>query len=419
MDGEDAVRASSRTSCEGTCHLVDDGASVVSPAPVDAPDPQRGDQPEELRRSLAAMVTGRAKATAARDEIVKSWQRSLEFGLRPDHVLIPPDATFDGDSLLGRAAGPVIDQLVTDIGDEPFALVLTDASGLVMYRRVRDRALAARLDAVLLAPGFVYAEEVAGTNGIGTSLSQRQAALVTGGEHFSDSLTELVCAASPVFDPSSGELLGAVDITSFAPSANALMMPLTRRAARDIEQRLVDASGVADRLLLQRFLQDRKGIREPAVYVGERRLVANSAADHLVAAADEELLRDHARRILATPPPQERDGRPVRLSSGRTFTVSGDVILDGSIPVGVVLRLRPAEAAQADRRDRKSFGWDSLTPTEWSVAEQVATGLTNREAAERLFLSPHTVGFHLRTIYRKLEIGSRVELARLMVEHRS
>ncbi|MFI5040605.1 MAG: LuxR C-terminal-related transcriptional regulator [Acidimicrobiales bacterium] len=366
------------------------------------------------------MVTGRAKVIAARDEIVQSWWRSLAFGLRPDQVLIPPDASFDEDSLLCRAAGPVIDQLVTDIGDEPFALVLTDAAGRVMFRRVRDRALAAGLDAVLLAPGFVYAEEVAGTNGIGTSLAQRRPALVTGDEHFADSLTELVCAASPVFDPTSGELLGAVDITSFAPSANALMMPLTRRAARDIEQRIVDASGVADRLLLQRFLQDRKGIREPAVYVGERTLVANSAADHLVAAADEELLREDARRILATPSPRGPDGHPLRLSSGRVFAISGDVISDGSIPVGVVLRLRPLEADQADRRSsRKSFGWDSLTPTEWSVAEHVATGLTNREAAERLFLSPHTVGFHLRTIYRKLDIGSRVDLARLMVEHRS
>jgi transcriptional regulator of acetoin/glycerol metabolism/DNA-binding CsgD family transcriptional regulator len=373
-----------------------------------------------LRQSLSAMVTDRAKAAAARDEIVQSWQRSLGFGLRPDQVLIPPDASFDADSLLRRAADPVIDQLVTDIGDEPFALVLTDAAGRVISRQVRDRTLAAHLDAVLLAPGFVYAEQVAGTNGIGTSLSQRQAALVVGGEHFADSLTNLVCAASPVFDPTSGEMLGAIDITSAAPRANALMMPLTRRAARDIEQRLVDASGLADRLLVQRFLQDRKGIRGPAVYVGERRLVANSAADHLISAADEELLRDQSRRILATPSARASDQPALRLASGRVVAISGEVIFDGNIPVGVVIRLGPVEVGEAvGRSSRNSFGWGSLSPTEWSVAEQVGTGLTNREAAERLFLSPHTVGFHLRTIYRKLEIGSRVELARLMAEHPS
>jgi DNA-binding CsgD family transcriptional regulator len=393
---------------------VDDGAL----ARISTPGPDREVQPA-LGRSLGALVTGRAEA-AARDEIVQSWQRSLAFGLRPDHVLIPPDASFDGDSLLGRAASPVIDQLVGDIGDEPFALVLTDAAGRVIDRQVRDRALAAGLDAVLLAPGFVYAEQVAGTNGIGTSLSQRQTALVSGSEHFADSLTDLVCAATPVFDPTSGELLGAIDITSFAPSANPLMMPLTRRAARDIEQRIIDASGAADRMLLQRFLQDRKGIRQPAVYVSERRLVANSAADRLVGPADEDLLRDHARRILAAPSPRRLDGQPLQLSTGQVFATGGDVILDGSLPVGVVLRLRPLEPDQPNLRSgRAPFGWDSLTPTERSVAEQVATGLTNRETAERLFLSPHTVGFHLRGIYRKLDIGSRVELTRLVVERRS
>ena len=398
---------------------MDDGTSVFPAAQSAAPGPALTDQPAAFGRPLGALVTDRAEA-GSRDEIVQSWRRSLEFGLSPDHVLIPPDASFDGDSLLGRVADTVIDQLVGDIGDEHFALLLTDAAGRVIDRRVRDRTLAAALDAVLLAPGFVYAEQVAGTNGIGLSLSQRQAALVTGSEHFADSLTDLVCAASPVFDPTSGELLGAVDITSFAATANPLMMPLMRRAARDIEQRIVDGSGLADRLLLQRFLQDRKAVREPAVYVGERRLVANSAADHLVASADEQLLRDQARRILAAASPRALDRQVLQLSSGLAFATRGDVILDGSVPVGVVVRLLPMEPDQSDvRPDRSSFGWDSLTPTEWSVAELVATGLTNRETAEHLFLSPHTVGFHLRGIYRKLEIGSRVELTRLVVERRS
>jgi DNA-binding CsgD family transcriptional regulator len=51
------------------------------------------------------------------------------------------------------------------------------------------------------------------------------------------------------------------------------------------------------------------------------------------------------------------------------------------------------------------------------VVELVAQGLTNREAGERLFLSHHTVGFHLRSIFSKLGVNSRVELTRLAVEH--
>jgi hypothetical protein len=47
------------------------------------------------------------------------------------------------------------------------------------------------------------------------------------------------------------------------------------------------------------------------------------------------------------------------------------------------------------------------------VAELVVDGLTNRGVGARLFLSPHTVDFHLRQIYRRLGVRSRVELARL------
>jgi DNA-binding NarL/FixJ family response regulator len=58
-------------------------------------------------------------------------------------------------------------------------------------------------------------------------------------------------------------------------------------------------------------------------------------------------------------------------------------------------------------------GWAALTTSELSVARLVADGLTNREVAERLFVSPHTVSSHLRHVFSKLGINSRVELARL------
>jgi len=56
-----------------------------------------------------------------------------------------------------------------------------------------------------------------------------------------------------------------------------------------------------------------------------------------------------------------------------------------------------------------------LTVSELRVAEVVAEGLTNREVGERLYLSRHTVDFHLRQIYRKLGVSSRVALTRFVV----
>jgi DNA-binding CsgD family transcriptional regulator len=66
---------------------------------------------------------------------------------------------------------------------------------------------------------------------------------------------------------------------------------------------------------------------------------------------------------------------------------------------------------------RPSEGWESLTESELRVARLVAEGAKNREAAARLFLSPHTVSTHLRHCFAKLGINSRVELVRVALEY--
>jgi DNA-binding CsgD family transcriptional regulator len=63
--------------------------------------------------------------------------------------------------------------------------------------------------------------------------------------------------------------------------------------------------------------------------------------------------------------------------------------------------------------DRPAVGWAALTDSELGVARLVAEGLTNREVAERLFVSPHTVNSHLRQVFAKLGVKSRVALTRL------
>ncbi|MFC7381690.1 helix-turn-helix transcriptional regulator [Sphaerisporangium rhizosphaerae] len=66
--------------------------------------------------------------------------------------------------------------------------------------------------------------------------------------------------------------------------------------------------------------------------------------------------------------------------------------------------------------ERPVTGWASLTDTERTVSLLVTQGWTNRRVAEQMFISVHTVAFHLRQIFRKLGIGSRVELTRLVLE---
>jgi DNA-binding CsgD family transcriptional regulator len=67
---------------------------------------------------------------------------------------------------------------------------------------------------------------------------------------------------------------------------------------------------------------------------------------------------------------------------------------------------RPAAA------ERAATTWESLSSVERAIAALVAQGMTNRQIATRVRLSPHTVNYHLRGMFRKLDVSSRAELVR-------
>jgi DNA-binding CsgD family transcriptional regulator len=71
--------------------------------------------------------------------------------------------------------------------------------------------------------------------------------------------------------------------------------------------------------------------------------------------------------------------------------------------------------AEIERLGVRSVAQRGLTPVEADIARLVASGLTNREIADRVFLSPKTVEANLSRIYRKLDVRSRAELVASLV----
>jgi DNA-binding CsgD family transcriptional regulator len=84
----------------------------------------------------------------------------------------------------------------------------------------------------------------------------------------------------------------------------------------------------------------------------------------------------------------------------------------GAAPWAERARAELRASGQTARR-RGPSSTDELTAQELQIAHFVAEGLSNREVAAQLFLSPRTIDFHLRNVFRKLGIRSRTELARL------
>jgi DNA-binding CsgD family transcriptional regulator len=74
--------------------------------------------------------------------------------------------------------------------------------------------------------------------------------------------------------------------------------------------------------------------------------------------------------------------------------------------------------AELDRISGRPSRSGALTPTEARVAEAVAAGRSNAEAAHELFMSPKTVEWNLSKIYKKLHVRSRVELAAKLAKAR-
>jgi DNA-binding CsgD family transcriptional regulator len=82
--------------------------------------------------------------------------------------------------------------------------------------------------------------------------------------------------------------------------------------------------------------------------------------------------------------------------------------------VGQVLR-EHGVSRRVVGKPRPQTGVDSLTDSELKVAHLVAAGATNRDVAQKLSLSPHTVNSHLRNAFGKLGIRSRAQVGRLII----
>jgi transcriptional regulator of acetoin/glycerol metabolism len=242
-----------------------------------------------IRARSSFLVDDRVNDGSVRDVILASWTRSREWSIDVDGAALSAFDT-ESDSLLVRAARPVLDSVADELAGEPVSVILTDAEGVVLERRTGDSALSQALDRIWLAPGFSYSEKFVGTNGIGTALEGRGPAEVFGHEHYVEPLAQFACAGAPVWHPVNGKLLGVIDLTCWRQDAGRFMSTAVARIARQIEGALLDQSGPRELALLHDYLTACRRSSGAVLAVSPDLVMSNDRARELIDPADQATL---------------------------------------------------------------------------------------------------------------------------------
>ena len=234
-----------------------------------------------------------------RDTILASWRRSREWHVAADRIDLSYVRDPDLDTPLARTALPVLRNLRENLQGELVSVILTDAHGVALSRLTADHDLERHLDRVQLAPGFSYAEEFAGTNGIGTALESGQAAHVFGHEHYAEHLEDLACAAVPVRHPISGKAVGAINLTCWRKDAGRLLIALAQSTARQVTQGLLDDSSAGEFQLLREYLRACRHTGGFVFALTSDMVLMNDQARDTLDPGDQAALLGHAAQALA------------------------------------------------------------------------------------------------------------------------
>jgi sigma-54 dependent transcriptional regulator, acetoin dehydrogenase operon transcriptional activator AcoR len=235
-----------------------------------------------------------------RDTILASWWRSRRSRVAADRIALSYIRDPDLDTPLTRSAMPVLRSLRDALDGQPISVILTDADGLVLTRMAADTELDRHLDGVQLAPGFSYAEESVGTNGIGTALEGGRPMHVFGHEHYAEHLEDLACAGVPIKHPITGRTVGAVDLTCWRKDADPLLIALAKTTADQIIQALLTDSSAQEVQLLQEYLRACKRTSGIVLALNPDVVMLNDYARQVLDPADQSVLLGQAAQALGS-----------------------------------------------------------------------------------------------------------------------
>jgi GAF domain len=210
-----------------------------------------------LRRAHTIALDTGVPPQAVRPIVSDSWRRSVAAGVDPENPaprMLDVKRTAERlaihpvGALLSRISGLLREALV----ESGYFVAFSDADGVLLWTDGPSRALRSAV-APRFLPGFLCSEAGVGTNAIGTALVLDQPVQIFSAEHFNRLLHGWTCAAAPVHDPDTGEVLGAIDLSGDFRTAHVHGLPLVTAVATAVEAWLAAERRHAAELLARRF----------------------------------------------------------------------------------------------------------------------------------------------------------------------
>jgi AraC-like DNA-binding protein len=182
------------------------------------------------------------------EEIATSWRRCLTaHHLDPEvqaapHIITEKEIKDSREPLRNVIlhAQEELDRLYAIVGPQQYVVLLCNRDGVATHHR-GDESIAAGYKDCGIWLGGIWSEQIEGTNGIGTCITDQRATMVHRGQHFRTRHSNLSCAGTPISDPL-GRLAAVLDTSSMNPQTTeqslSLVMGVTKVSARGIEERI-------------------------------------------------------------------------------------------------------------------------------------------------------------------------------------
>jgi transcriptional regulator of acetoin/glycerol metabolism/AraC-like DNA-binding protein len=204
------------------------------------------DQPLDVRPVEPILSSTTTSSAAA--EVSDSWRRCMaDHRVDPrsqtaPNVITQSELKVSSEPLADLIvhAGEEIDRLYAIVRQQGYVVLLCNSEGVAVHHR-GDEARADDFKRWGIWLGGVWSEQIEGTNGIGTCITEQRPILVHCGQHYRTRHNKLTCAGAPIFDPV-GKLAGVLDVSAViwegSDRTQQLALAATIASARAVEERL-------------------------------------------------------------------------------------------------------------------------------------------------------------------------------------